>query len=1041
MIASFKNFIQNETDKFSLFVEEEGMSTTKMLFPITQPLANLLSLIPSNTLKADALNWIVTEGLMEASKGRENLLELVRKRLAGKTPKSNFLPKNTINTLQVAEMAREVMHKSDEIVKSQDLFSREAWERIPELEKIIIQGKSIPDYYKKTYEPKLMYLESEQSKSGQIVIDLQELNKNLESHGLKPFEYGGFDGYIQRVEKGDYLPDSKKRSAFSANNQQGLDLRPERKLVNGEQVIVDDLKGYNKKKTDYVYNFHGGSTARDVDRAKDAISVLRVAFVSIVNKIDDPEHKIWKDLIDQKNIKPIEFNSKKLGKEFVFKRLGLNSGNLPDYISKEDFEFIIENGLRGIQQGDWKNYMNMEVSSDKGGAGFEKAESKDELKPGSYFPDGKNVYYKFTEDQIKEILKKVNKYYPKFPLQIKFMNIPILEKMITTENKNGSIVRATDNPTVLVEPQFNNGYNFLKNHPDDREKKVVQKIQNVIKKIHTYEGVKKGDKFASDYDKYIFNTAVKIIKVNIFYDTKTGEAFAKTIDPNLKQLIENGFKWDETNWSDGEKKSGKPLGQKKVYTLTNGKIKLNIEKKGEDYYLIFPLNNKASGFNPTSSGDFGRAILASPDNYLFNAGEMGEHIKQNPLSSKDYEKFKQTFEKQYGGGDAILEAPFVADAIIRATNSAKQYDPSQLQTKTAWQGSFSKAIGQSEHLTDAWEGIKAISGDRAFHVGYLNPEELNTRETEERAIKLKDEFKKIYNDPSNPDNEEKFANYIINWLQKAPFKGMSVDWSDLKNKIQPKMENRTDDILKKIQSAVEVNANEGRTRLLSRFLLTVMMKRIDKVSQKFKSITGNSDYGDKDFSSSANDIRIKNRDSGMGVADSKSREDIAKLLNIDLNAEGDPDDDQTPATQDDNERIARFNSRQTQQSQPPKPPAKQDDNERIARFNSRQTQQTQQPQPPQPTATQDDNERIARFNAKQERKVESNNGNLFKDYKNWRSLKEMAGSFAVSTNKKPKDGDGWNWWGAKGDKSGISISGEVDDVKTNPTGKKNAKKR
>ena len=73
--------------------------------------------------------------------------------------------------------------------------------------------------------------------------------------------------------------------------------------------------------------------------------------------------------------------------------------------------------------------------------------------------------------------------------------------------------------------------------------------------------------------------------------------------------------------------------------------------------------------------------------------------------------------------------------------------------------------------------------------------------------------------------------------------------------------------------------------------------------------------------------------------------------------------------------------------------------------------------------------------------MESNNGNLFKDYKNWRSLKEMAGSFAVSTNKKPKDGDGWNWWGAKGDKSGISISGEVDDVKTNPTGKKNAKKR
>ena len=88
MIASFKNFIQNETDKFSLFVEEEGMSTPKMLFPITQPLANLLSLIPSMTLKADALNWIVTEGLMEASKGREKLLDKVREEIQTRMARS-----------------------------------------------------------------------------------------------------------------------------------------------------------------------------------------------------------------------------------------------------------------------------------------------------------------------------------------------------------------------------------------------------------------------------------------------------------------------------------------------------------------------------------------------------------------------------------------------------------------------------------------------------------------------------------------------------------------------------------------------------------------------------------------------------------------------------------------------------------------------------------------------------------------------------------------------------------------------------------------
>ena len=1057
MIASFKNFIQNETDKFSLFVEEEGMSTPKMLFPITQPLANLLSLIPSMTLKADALNWIVTEGLMEASKGREKLLDKVREEI------------QTRMAMQ-SEMAREVMHKSNENVKSQDLFSQEALERLPILKDIIIEGKSISDYYEENYEPKLMHIDVDKTKSGsgQIVIDLKELAKDLESHGLKPFKYGGFDGYIQRVEKGDYLPDSEKRSAFSANNQQGLDLRPEKKLVNGKEVNVDDLKGYNKKKTGYVYNFHGGSTARDIDRAKDAISVLRAAFVSIVDKIDDPEHEIWRELIKQGKIKKIDTKEVeandadlKLGKEEIFKRLGLNSGILPDFMSKEDFDFIIGNGLEQIQKGEWKNYMNMEVSSDKGGAGFSQAKSKDELKPGSYFIDGKNVYYMFTKYQIEEILNKVNKYYPKFPLQIKFSGSGLgsLEILITTKKNGSSYTRANDNIAVLIETQFNNGYKFLKDHSDGDAKNVIQKIQNILNKFHTYE--------SKGYDKYIFDKEVRKIKVDPFNDQ----------DPKIIELKNAGYEWNTKFLSPKEKEEGNPIdsegnaysilkyGNRKYrdYTLTNGKINYYIIREGDDYFLFIPLNKKGSGIEPQSHGALGRTMLASPDNYLFNAGEMGEHIGQNPLSEKDYESFKKKFEKEYGKGEDIIKAQFVKTAIIRARNSAGLYDPKQLKRKiegSVERKGYDEAIMDS--WTDAWEGIRAISGDRAFHVGFLDPEELNVGETDEFAINIKENLNKITED-------EGFTNYIIDWLKKAPFEGVGIDWSSLENTLKPLLKDRYEVIFKKIKEAVYKNANEGRTRLLSRFLLSTMMRKIDKVGAKSKSISGNADYSGTDLSSNANDHRLGFRNSGMGIAGFKNREDVAKSLKIDLDAKGDPSyvkPRNSTIKNIEDKMAALLKARREAEAKakntlPPQASVAQAQADvaqttssidelaaqlkAIKEAGARTTLQPQanvtQAQASVAQTTSVEDKMAALLKARRERKVESNNGNLFKDYNNWRSLREMAGSFAVSTNKKPKDGDGWNWWGAKGDKSGISISGEVDNVKTNPTGKKNAKKR
>lgn len=56
---------------------------------------------------------------------------------------------------------------------------------------------------------------------------------------------------------------------------------------------------------------------------------------------------------------------------------------------------------------------------------------------------------------------------------------------------------------------------------------------------------------------------------------------------------------------------------------------------------------------------------------------------------------------------------------------------------------------------------------------------------------------------------------------------------------------------------------------------------------------------------------------------------------------------------------------------------------------------------------------------------------------NW--LKEMVGTSAIYDGTKPKDGDGFNWWGAVGHPSGISIKGEP--IKKKKHGKRRKKKK
>jgi hypothetical protein len=58
------------------------------------------------------------------------------------------------------------------------------------------------------------------------------------------------------------------------------------------------------------------------------------------------------------------------------------------------------------------------------------------------------------------------------------------------------------------------------------------------------------------------------------------------------------------------------------------------------------------------------------------------------------------------------------------------------------------------------------------------------------------------------------------------------------------------------------------------------------------------------------------------------------------------------------------------------------------------------------------------------------------NYSQWKQkLQETIGTYAI-VSKRPKDGDGFNVWGALGKKGGVSITGEADTAETDPTGEK-----
>ena len=145
-------------------------------FPIPQPVMNALNLVPSG-LHARMLHWIFTEGLRTALVQRRKVAKDVSKILSKK-------------------MGQEIEVPQD------GLFAEEALKEIPGLAELI---DGLEKNWMSIHEPDVIQLAGSESGANKVTrISLKEINSILIEKGLTPLYFGGRNGLIEYIEKGDW---------------------------------------------------------------------------------------------------------------------------------------------------------------------------------------------------------------------------------------------------------------------------------------------------------------------------------------------------------------------------------------------------------------------------------------------------------------------------------------------------------------------------------------------------------------------------------------------------------------------------------------------------------------------------------------------------------------------------------------------------------------------------------------------------------------------------------------------------------------------
>ncbi|CAE7860285.1 unnamed protein product [Symbiodinium microadriaticum] len=249
-------------------------------------------------IRANLLKWIVTQGLAEAVRNRKALAKLVNAKIEGLMGDVPMSQKPKPSGVQPGEMRPAVgesvsymetgrnklgtqdteydYHRNVPTVHDVDVFSpiarREIFEELGQLAQGIDPDSFWEDIDRKWFnelEPQSVPIKHRGYE--QVSMSLENINNALEEKGFEPFHFGGTHGYMQFVEKGDYLPRSQRFQSEDPNQQHGPDL--------------SRFKTFKKRSGEEVIDFTGIPVSADLDAYAKALGPMRRNFNALANGI------------------------------------------------------------------------------------------------------------------------------------------------------------------------------------------------------------------------------------------------------------------------------------------------------------------------------------------------------------------------------------------------------------------------------------------------------------------------------------------------------------------------------------------------------------------------------------------------------------------------------------------------------------------------------------------------------------------------------------------------------------------------------------
>jgi hypothetical protein len=1037
-----------------------GRSSDELILPISQPLANLLSILKGGGVRARALGWINFEGMYQASLGRKVLCQKLNNSIIAKNqaPQGLTTKKNRGFGFGGIKESRNPWKKAGEDpdpefgstgpIMENDLFSQKGWERRPELALFRdSEGLNLLEHYEKYYEPKVMTIEYNPSKRARI--DLAEAREFLQSQGLEPFRYGSYldsqsnqwqDGYIEFLEKGKGLKTSHQRG-WSNNDHYGYDMRLDDEGMDdqGNPLKAVTVGPDGKPRVHFV----AGGYSKDARRLQDDIHAMMSNFANVAQKIGKN---------DQSGVNPELYDQ-------IKSVIGLNQHVKQTTISAEDKDFgkmgaakaLFGKGERvaSVSLADWpeadvdfylnliKNGLNVEFVREENSFGNLNAFGQ-EWREGEPQPEG--GYWKRLA---------ANKVALKYP--------PVIQDRIF-EFITGKIDQGT------LRNMFKMNMVFPECKPANNTK--------IYSYVLAEQGIKSNPQLIKDVKRVLYTSpsteGQNFIKTEDLKPIPVLNPYEPWKDKTLSPLWEKGYRWQVKgrqdgrgpDWNDPEEKYG-------FLGLGEHRYAVYHDKENNRFYLMAPTGVEGERFDPASYGKQGEAMLGG--GVAHSGGERAGHVRGIKAGPQTEKRILKILLNGGFGENSKADDVTKLRCVNKAVTTAK-YKYASYTFKDAKKMNFS-----DEQLYEwAVEGLFNFMGDIAFQIGYITPEEVESHlkwdKNKELSMFEKGRWIKVEPgegdftlDPrtsqmiakeggdylENPDWSEEdgwgiqrilHRNGIVNdegavdsevWQMiidtaQEAYKTNPVIPYDNEPAKHPPGEYR--DWAITMKNILGENAFKTRVREISKFLVGRMMRATQELLGQERSVTGmggkNDDGSERDFDTDKRAVgaRTPYHDDPeyYGLADEK---ELRKHWGI--------EDPSSNEIEPNGQFTFTGNVPRTQLNLGQAPTSNPFEDE----FNARRKAQSQPAKlPPAPTSNPFEDE----FNARKGKRNRPMGENVFISYEEWLRENEVV----FDPKIKPKDGCGFNYEGSPG-KIAVSVSGEADTAKSDPIGKKgrNVRKR